>query len=382
MNYEIANEFPDDIIFEESYPCVSLYQPTHRYSPENKKDPILYKDLVREIEKMLEERCRKKDLKSLMKPFYQLKEDKDFWNNTLNGLAILANPGKCVVYKLNKAVQGLYFVSDSFYIKPLIRFYQSGDRFHLLGLSQSDFALYEGNRYGIEKTEIDPGTPTTIEEILGEKHTDSYLTHGTYGKANGASMYHGHGGKKDSMENDIRRFFRHVDRFVLDNYSKILKLPLILVSLAEHHGMFKKISRNPYLVSQGLMDSYKSFKKWKMAGKAWQAMKPYYLKRIKDLSDSFRDAKANLLGSDDLEEVSKATVGGRVGTIMLEADKMIPGKIYYATGKIEFENIKNPDLDDILDNLAKLVIRKKGEVVILSKEKMPSETGIAAIYRY
>jgi hypothetical protein len=130
------------------------------------------------------------------------------------------------------------------------------------------------------------------------------------------------------------------------------------------------------------MGSYKSLKKWKMAGKAWRVMKPYFLKRIKDLSDSYRDAKANSLGSDDLEQVSIATVGGRVGNIMLEADKIIPGKIDYNTGKIEFENIKNPDFDDILDNLAELVMRKKGEVVILPREKMPSNTSVAAIYRY
>jgi hypothetical protein len=37
-------------------PCISLYQPTHRTSPDNQQDPIRYKNLVREAERSLRER--------------------------------------------------------------------------------------------------------------------------------------------------------------------------------------------------------------------------------------------------------------------------------------------------------------------------------------
>ena len=120
MVYKIAKGFPEDIIFEELYPCISLYQPTHRYSPVNKKDPILFKDLVREIENSLVEKYRKNDLDNLMEPFYQIGQDKGFWNSTLEGLAILANPRGCIVYNLNTSVKALSVISDSFHIKPLM----------------------------------------------------------------------------------------------------------------------------------------------------------------------------------------------------------------------------------------------------------------------
>ena len=382
MMYEIVKEFPNDIIFENSEPCISLYQSTHRYSPENKQDPIVFKNLIREIENSLKQKYQKNDLNSAMKPFYQIEEEKDFWNNTLDGLAIFANPNKCIVYKLYRPVQELVVVADSFHIKPLIRIFQSVDKYHLLGLSSNDFTLYEGNRYGFEEIEMDPETHRTIEEVLGKQHNDSFLTHGSYGDAGGPAMYHGHGGKKDEIEKDIEKFFRYVDRFVLENYSKPSKLPLILVSLKEHHNIFKRISHNSYLMEVGIKGSYESFGMELLTEKAWEIIEPIHLEKTQNLVNSFENAKANSSSSDDLAQITSAAFDNRVETILIEADKIIPGKIDYNTGKIELGDIEDPDFDDVLDDLAELVLKKRGEVVVLPKERMPSDKGVAAIYRY
>ena len=382
MTYEIVKEFPNDIIFEKVDPCISLYQPTHRYSPENKQDPIVFKNLIREIENSLKQKYQKNDLNSAMKPFYQIEEEKGFWNNTLDGLAIFANPNKCIVYKLHRPVQELIVVADSFHIKPLVRVFQSVDKYHLLGLSTNDFTLYEGNRDGFEEIEVDPEAHRTMEEVLGKQHTDSFLTHGSYGDTGGPAMYHGHGGKKDEIEKDIEKFFRYVDRFVLENYSKPSKLPLILVSLKEHHNIFKKISHNSYLMEEGIKGSYNSFEMEHLTEKAWEIIEPIYLEKTQNLVNSFENAKANSSGSNDLVQITSTAFENRVETILIESDKIIPGKIDYNTGKIELWNIKDPDFDDVLDDLAELVLKKRGEVVVLPKERMPSDKGVAAIYRY
>ena len=226
MLFEIAKDFPDGIIFEEQGPCISLYQPTYRYSPENKKDPIVFKNLIREIENSLKQKYQKNDIDSVMKPFYQIEEDKNFWNKTLDGLAILANQNRCIVYKLPRQVKELAVVADSFHIKPLIRFFQSVEKYQLLGLSRNEFTLYQGNRYGYQEIEMMAGTPRTMIEVLGEEHTDAYQAHGSFGEADGTGMYYGHGGKKVEIDKDTEKFFRYVDRFVFENYSKLSELPL------------------------------------------------------------------------------------------------------------------------------------------------------------
>jgi len=196
MLYEIIKDFPNDIIYEEQVPCISLYQPTYRYSPDNKQDPIVFKNSVRKIEDSLKQEYDKDDIDKIMKPFYQIEEDKNFWNKTMDGLAILANPHKCVVYRLRRPVKEFAVVADSFHIKPLIRTFQAMDKYQLLGLSRNEFTLYQGNRYGYQEIELKHGTPRTMTEVLGEERTDDFQAHGLSGDAGGTGMYYGHGGKK------------------------------------------------------------------------------------------------------------------------------------------------------------------------------------------
>ena len=363
--YEIVKDFPDAIIFEEEGPFISLYQPTHRHSPGSKQDSIVFKNLIQRIENSLKLKHKMRDINSIMKPFYEIKNDKSFWNNTLDGLAILASPNRCIVYKLPRPVQELAIVTDSHHIKPLIRHFQSADKYQLLGLSRSEFALYEGNRYGFKKIEMTPETPRTVEEVLGKELTEPHQTHRSSGGAGGSSAFHGHGGKRDEVDKDIEKFFRYVDKFVLENYSKLSKSPLILVSLAEYHTIFKKISHNPYLMEEGIKDSYDSFDMNQLKENAWKIIEPTYLEKTKILVDSYEQARADSLGSDDLTEVAKAVLEKRVGMLLIDDNSLISGK--YGDG---------------LDNLAGLVFKSRGEVVVLPTERMPSDTGVAGTYRY
>ncbi|MBN1587688.1 MAG: hypothetical protein JW937_09735, partial [Candidatus Omnitrophica bacterium] len=81
-------------------------------------------------------------------------------------------------------------------------------------------------------------------------------------------------------------------------------------------------------------------------------------------------------------EVSGAVVGGRVATLLIEARREIPGRINAATGDIEFGDLAHPEVDDVLDDLGELALKMGGEVVVVSAERMPTQTGIAAIFRY
>ena len=195
MLYEIVEDFPNDIIFNEQMPCISLYQPTHRYAPDNKQDIIVFKNLLRDIEHSLDQKNQKSMIDSIMKPFYQIKDDKNFWNKTSDGLAILANETKCIVYKLPISIKEIAIVADSFHIKPLIRFFQSMEKYQLLGLSRNEFTLYQGNRYGYQEIELQHGVPRTMNEVLGEELTNGHKSHGA-GDANGVGVYYGTGEKK------------------------------------------------------------------------------------------------------------------------------------------------------------------------------------------
>lgn len=83
----------------------------------------------------------------------------------------------------------------------------------------------------------------------------------------------------------------------------------------------------------------------------------------------------------NLALVAEAAVAGRVVTLLIEADRQVPGRMDAATGRIELDDLADPEVDDLLDDLGELVLKMRGQVVVVPSERMPTRTGIAAIYR-
>ena len=382
MLYKITDQFPNDLISDEEGPHISLYQPTHRHFPENKQDPIVFKNLLREIENSLKQKNEQTFIDLIMEPLYKLEEDRDFWNNTSNGIAVLANKDKCIIYNLHGPVNKFAVVNTSFHIKPLIQAFQSVERYQLLGLSRNNFSVYQGNRYGFSEIEIDSDIPRTLRDVLGKQQTEPSLSQGSFGGTGRPAVYRGQGDKKVEDDKDTERYFRYVDRYVFDNYSKASKLPLILVSLKEYHTQFKDLSNNHYLIDECIDYSFDSLETARLLNKVMEFINSINLEKIKNIIEAYKRAEAESMGSSDFVQVAQAAYEGRIETLLVEENRIVSGKIDCNTGKIKYGDIDNPDNGDILDDLSELVLKKRGTVVIVSKDKMPSPTGIAAIYRY
>lgn len=50
-------------------PCLSLYQPTHRHHPDNRQDPIRYRNLLREMEDSLGRKYPTGDASALIEEY-------------------------------------------------------------------------------------------------------------------------------------------------------------------------------------------------------------------------------------------------------------------------------------------------------------------------
>jgi sirohydrochlorin ferrochelatase len=71
-----------------------------------------------------------------------------------------------------------------------------------------------------------------------------------------------------------------------------------------------------------------------------------------------------------------------VGTLLIEAEREVPGRIDASTGRVAFAELADPEVDDTLDDLAELVLNAGGRVVVVPAARMPSTTGVVAIYRF
>lgn len=364
-------------------PCLSLYQPTHRHHPDNQQDPIRFRNLVKGMEESLRQKYLKSEVDPLLEPFQALADDHDFWNHTLDGLAVLGAPGMSRVYRLQRPVPELVVVADTFHIKPLMRILQSADRYHVLGLSRGEIKLFEGNRDTLDQIELAQGVPRTITEALGEELTEPHHTVASYGKGvGGPAMHHGHGARKDEIDRDAERFFRAIDRAVLEHHSRPSGLPLLLAALPEHHSLFRQVSYNPFLMTASLEIHPDALPIDALRDRAWRAVEPQYLARLDGLVEAFGEARSKGRGADELAQVAEAAMAGRVATLLIEAERQVPGRMDAATGRITLDDLAHPEVDDLLDNLGELVLKMGGQMVVVPAERMPTPTGLAAIYRF
>lgn len=380
----ITNKLLEEINAVTAGPFISVYMPTHRHHPDNAQDPIRFKNLLKELQASLEQKFDEEEVKRHMEPFENLQEDQKFWNTTMDGLAILSADGFFEIVDLPISVKEVVVVADSFHTKPLRKFLQSVEFYHVLGVSLHHIKMFIGNRNSLQEMKIRSEVPQTIEEALGDELTDPHLTAGNYGGTgtNATHMYHGHGSKKDEVDLDAERFFRVISDKVYEHYSKPSGLPLILAALPEHHNLFHEVSKNEHLMEKGIQINPMELPIDKLKELAWEAMEPAYKARIKEMVETFGQENAHEKGSDNPKEIAKAAFEGRVASILLEADRIIGGKINPETGEIEKGQLDNPEVDDLLDDIGELVTKMGGKVKVIPAEYMPTDTGIAAVYRY
>jgi len=282
-------------------------------------------------------------------------------------------------------VQSLAIVADSAHTKPLLKYLQSSDRYHVLVLSTNTAQLFEGNRYQLDEINLSrEDIPESMIDALDHELRDLHATLAAYRTATGEkwNAAQNHGLKKTDIDNDIEQFFRAVDRGVMARYSISTRLPLILASLPEHQHLFRRLSRNSRLLEEGIKINAVPLSTEALRDAAWQVFEPYYNKRINDIISEYRQATPKRLGADQLDEIVKDAFDGKVATLLLEENRLVRGRIIDRNNVRYAADDTDNSVDDMLDDLAELVLQRGGEVWVIPTGKMPSETGAASINRF
>ena len=388
MNRLLDRETLSQLLAKREAPCLSLYQPTHRSFPERQQDPIRFKHLVRQLEDSLKQQGRAEHAKTLLKPFYELLDDTDFWNSNRDGLAVFAAADYFDVFRLQRSVPELAVANDRMHLKPLLRIAQSADRYQILAINLDSIRLFEGNRDGIDEVKLAAGVPKTIEEALGRELTEKGQTGFPQGYSRASErgdpmqVESGGAGRQDEIDRDRERFFREVDRAILEHHSRTSRLPLILAALPEHQFHFRKLSHNEFLLPEGIEHDVSLLSSDELRDKSWMVMQPRYIKRLEGFIDQYGESHGQGLATDQLDQIGQATVAGRVATLLVEADRQIPGVANKDEGKAIAAEGEAATTPDLLDELTIWTLEQGGEVIAVPTERMPTESGAAAIYRY
>lgn len=367
------------VLNHQQAPCASLYLTTHRTQPERRDDPTRYRNLVRELRDSLSSAYSPAMVAELIAPFENLERNEEFWNARTEGIIAFRSPDMFLRFHVDRPVGDLAVVADTFHVKPLLKLLQTSDRYHVLTLTRDSAHLLVGDRYGIEEVDLGPDAPMTMEAALGTELTERHFTRSNSG---GTERSVGHTNTSDEVALDTEKFFRVVDRTVIERATRVDGLPLILCGVSELIGEFRRIKRNPNVLEDAIASHPHSLDRREMTKRAWSIIEPIATKRSLNLIELYRSASLRMHALDDIVQVAHAAVEGRIDTLLVEDQRQVPGKINSVTGEITFDDLSQPDIDDVLDDLAVMVLRMKGTVHVLPSQAMPTATGVAAILRY
>lgn len=403
-------------------PCLSVYLPTHRTVPDNRVDQPSFARLVAALEMSLSAGHRRDEIERLLRPFRQLADDRRFWEHTRDGLAVLAAGGTATVFLLPRPVRPLAVVTDRFLLLPLLRAAAAVERFNLLALTAREARIYEvtaaagaAGRPHVRVTvdRLDPvplpaaagrgaaegvlAASDVTDEVVLEPHRVK-LGMGPAGLGTGGVVHGGFGSKQDETDKDTAIFLRYVDDVIHREVSRASGLPLVLVAGGRLAAAFRDLSDNPRLAAETIATDPHLHSPAVLAEAAAVAVAGDREARIARAVAAFGKARDHGLGSGDPADIARAAVAGRVATLFVEADRFEPGAFDETTGAIEPATGLDavaagpPDpsragggaleTGDLCGRVAETVLATGGTIVPLVRNAMPTETGLAAVYRY
>jgi hypothetical protein len=106
-------------------------------------------------------------------------------------------------------------------------------------------------------------------------------------------------------------------------------------------------------------------------------------KNDKDLLDSYKEMKPYGKVVEELNDITIAAIQGRVRNLVIASDRFHWGQLDKVTGEMTSQLSKNQALlqDDILDDLAEIVIARGGDVTLFKYKEMPSDNEAIAFLR-
>jgi hypothetical protein len=354
-------------------PCVSIYLPVSPAFGDANTNRLTWRKLVDQVDASLSQRDDGAEVaEQIVHSLRSIDDDETFWRSQGFGMIAFANANEVRVFTAARPMPEFAVVADSYHIKPLLKLTQSPDRFQLLAIAADKVTLYDGNSFALTPVDLHSDVPQGMAEALGAPdHVSKTKRHVQ------------HPEDSDQKDDQLRRYFNRVDDAIWQHHSREAGVPMILAALPEYHGFFHEVSDNQNLLEAGVRrDPFKDIDDRQLHELAWQeVLRPWMDEKVGKLIEQYQSSASRNTGSEDLATIAEMAFQNRVSHVMIEADRHIGGRLDPDSGKLELTDIQGPQVDDALDDIAQTVLDRSGQVVVLSAEQMPTNTGAAAIFR-
>jgi hypothetical protein len=363
-------------------PAVSIYMETHRKGAEVAAQPLRLRAAIEKAQDLLASDGVSVS-EDVLAPLEALIGDREFWRHQADGLVLFVSRDFGRLYRLPVCLRDMVVVGPTFHTKPLIEFLQAPERFWVLSVSQKEVRIWEGT-----VTELAPvnlaSVPASLQEALGtEVVTDRLNLRSPRGRGS-APVFHGHGAGKDDTKQELEKFFRAVDAGVRELLADEIG-PIILAAVDYYHPIYGSVSKLENLADDGIIGNISGWDEDRIHAAAWPIAQKSVERKLETALDLWESSYGRRKSESNLAAIGRLAVAGRIRLLLADKGRTVWGRIDRVTGEIEIIREGGTDPDggavDLLDELAELTIQFGGRALVLPSEKMPTDTGLAAVLR-
>lgn len=378
QEFEKLSQYTKDV-------CVSIFIPTHRGGQEvlAGKNHLNLKSQWQAIKFKLEEKgVEKAKIEKIENKVSDLIDDKNFWREQSDGLAIFASEDFFQYYTLPIVFEEHHYISKEFYLKPLTPLFTGNERFYLLELQIFKVELYEATRYSIGKVDVEDLTPDRLEDRVGYDYEEKNRKHKTQHNMGGVSTQHGYEPATRDRKDEFNRFFRAVDQG-LDTILHDENAPLVvacqdyLFPIYQDANTYKNLYEKPV---PGNPSDYRNM--IDLHAKAVETLEPLFNKKKDEKIAEFKELPPERTATR-ISDILSAIFEGKVDTLFLQNREDIFGTYDEKNLKVDVHEHQTEDNISLMNLAAKKVIEQKGTVFLLEGHFMPDKSSkMNAIFRY
>ncbi|MEO7316020.1 MAG: hypothetical protein ABIW47_12595 [Ginsengibacter sp.] len=355
---EILNKFKDVT----SKCCVTIILTTHRTKPDNEKDSILLKNLVKDAEKRLQADCGedKEMANTIMDKLNKLAASIDHRYN-LEGLVLFVNENIAEFVRLPLQVENRVVVDRTFHTRDLVRAINGQTSYYVLLLSRQSARMIEALS-DIAVKEVEDGFP--IENMT------TTVAPGAASIAN----------KVTSLSTE---FFNVVDK-KMNEILKAKPLPVIICTDESNYSEFLKVADRKNIILGNVKGNKMLEKAHHVVDSVWPVVKELQnvenKKRLLELDSAVDNSKF----VTDFNDIWTALNEGRGRTLFVKQGYFQPARIVDNQIQLVAPNLADEVdvVDDIIDEMLDKNLKNGGDAVFMQEDELDKFQGLVLVTRY
>lgn len=358
-------------------PHLSILMPTHRRGRETLQGPIRLRNHLERAEHALLGLGTDRTLVGeIVAPIRELAGDARFWQHQAEGLALYSSPGRFRSVRVPLALDDEVVAGAVPRVRPLAPLLAPDGAFHVLALSRNSVRLYRATRHTFD--ELMPGRmPTSMDEALAMEESRAQLQYRSVG--GDAAHFHGHGVGGEVEKAALERFFRAVDRGLLELIGKGGG-PLVLACVDYYLPIYRSVTRHPDVLDRAVAGNPERAPAAEIHAGASELVRRRAREQLDAVLERVRSAPPGVAIAT-VEEVVVRACEGRVDTLLVAPGPPVPGRVDEASGTV-VRGGEDPSADpDLLDRAILGVLTNGGRVAAVVPSDLDGRP-CAALLRY